>query len=352
MSGGSGLRITDIKAEVDATRKDRDHLQVENDRLAADLRSSVEEGTKVARENLRITDQLARMRSGMARPATVEPEATSGAKATNELSRLRNYLFRDWPGPVQDGDADGGTADIAIRILRMAMDDSRDLAELWEYLAREYLERTEELEDPDPVALAIKLLGEHREEEALGSGKLLVETLADEVTRLEEELEAYKRDKRGKFEEVDLGWAEEEVSDLSKYLLDVWAEELDDAKSPAENAIELIARLAAVVKIARVKPPSKNPVEQLDQAMDLAKPGGSGSKYHREIRPLDGYKTPHVDVYRVLYAFNVVSPGLQHAIKKLLCAGIRGKGGHAQDLREAIDAIVAELDYTKATKEW
>lgn len=46
-----------------------------------------------------------------------------------------------------------------------------------------------------------------------------------------------------------------------------------------------------------------------------------------------------IDVYDVLVAFNVTCPARQHAIKKLLCAGIRGKGDAKQDLKEAIQAI-------------
>ncbi len=62
----------------------------------------------------------------------------------------------------------------------------------------------------------------------------------------------------------------------------------------------------------------------------------SGSKYLREMRHLvDG----RADVYAVLIAFGVTCPAKQHAIKKLLCSGIRGKGDCLQDLREARDAI-------------
>lgn len=46
-----------------------------------------------------------------------------------------------------------------------------------------------------------------------------------------------------------------------------------------------------------------------------------------------------IDVYDVLVAYNVTCPARQHAIKKLLCAGIRGKGDTSQDLNEAIQAI-------------
>lgn len=46
-----------------------------------------------------------------------------------------------------------------------------------------------------------------------------------------------------------------------------------------------------------------------------------------------------MDVYCVLDAFSVTCPARAHAIKKLLCAGSRGKAGTMQDLFEAMDAI-------------
>ena len=61
----------------------------------------------------------------------------------------------------------------------------------------------------------------------------------------------------------------------------------------------------------------------------------SGSKYLRSIQTVDS----RVDVYAVIEAFAVTCPARQHAVKKLLCAGIRGKGGEAQDLAEARDAV-------------
>jgi hypothetical protein len=76
----------------------------------------------------------------------------------------------------------------------------------------------------------------------------------------------------------------------------------------------------------------------------------SGYKYHRQIVPLDGYDDPHVDVYAVLWAFDVRSPGLQHAVKKLLCAGQRGKASYLQDLREAIDCVSAEIRHQEQAK--
>lgn len=62
----------------------------------------------------------------------------------------------------------------------------------------------------------------------------------------------------------------------------------------------------------------------------------SGSKYLRDVVCDVAGK---VDVYAVIDAFNVTCPARQHAIKKLLCSGIRGKGDVMQDLNEARDAV-------------
>lgn len=65
----------------------------------------------------------------------------------------------------------------------------------------------------------------------------------------------------------------------------------------------------------------------------------SGSKY---LRPLVGAVHGQgcmVDVYAILKTFDVRCPARQHAIKKLLCAGLRGKASEQQDLKEARDAV-------------
>lgn len=74
--------------------------------------------------------------------------------------------------------------------------------------------------------------------------------------------------------------------------------------------------------------------------------GTSGNKYHRDIWPLGVYyehpeavESVKVDVYSVLLAFPTGHPGCDHAVKKILCAGIRGKGSRLQDLTEARDAL-------------
>lgn len=68
-------------------------------------------------------------------------------------------------------------------------------------------------------------------------------------------------------------------------------------------------------------------------------PKHSGSKYYKEIQDIEGNTIGVVDVYSVLYAYNVTNPALQHAIKKLLCAGLRNKGSFEQDCQEAKDAV-------------
>ena len=73
------------------------------------------------------------------------------------------------------------------------------------------------------------------------------------------------------------------------------------------------------------------------------------SKYERSIKGKRvsvngdkcGYGEEHymVDVYDVLVAFDVKNPALQHAIKKMLCTGIRGYKDFNQDIDEAIQAL-------------
>ena len=58
------------------------------------------------------------------------------------------------------------------------------------------------------------------------------------------------------------------------------------------------------------------------------------SHYFKDVAHLK-----QVDVYRVLDLFAVTSPSIQHAVKKLLCAGSRGAKDYEKDLREAVDSI-------------
>ncbi len=72
----------------------------------------------------------------------------------------------------------------------------------------------------------------------------------------------------------------------------------------------------------------------------MSKP--SGKKYDRTIHDKYDDQTVTTDVYRVLDAFEVKSQPRGHAIKKALCAGLRGKGDEFSDIVEAIDALIED----------
>lgn len=69
------------------------------------------------------------------------------------------------------------------------------------------------------------------------------------------------------------------------------------------------------------------------------KPDAIQSVYERVIVGKRGTGECVVDVYRVLDAFKTDSAAIDHAIKKLLCAGIRGNKDKVQDYLEAIRSI-------------
>ncbi len=73
----------------------------------------------------------------------------------------------------------------------------------------------------------------------------------------------------------------------------------------------------------------------------------TGNKYLRSIRSVLDSKSCVVDVYCVLEAYDVRCSAIQHAVKKLLCAGIRGKASAVQDLEEARDSILRAIEMAK-----
>ena len=87
-------------------------------------------------------------------------------------------------------------------------------------------------------------------------------------------------------------------------------------------------------------------IQELKGAIEANLTPDPKTKYLRDIYPVDsevhedaqGRKYVKVDVYSVLRAFGVDHP-TGHAVKKLLCAGMRGKGDRIQDLTEAKVAI-------------
>lgn len=70
-----------------------------------------------------------------------------------------------------------------------------------------------------------------------------------------------------------------------------------------------------------------------------------GKKYLRKIHPADGQGEPIlVDVYCVIEAWAVSCPGLQHALKKVLACGSRGKGSKVDDIKGILDATWRALE--------
>lgn len=63
------------------------------------------------------------------------------------------------------------------------------------------------------------------------------------------------------------------------------------------------------------------------------------SKYHKTIKGVT------IDVYDVLRAFEVTSPAIQHAVKKLLMPGTRGHKDQLQDVQEAAQSIQREIEH-------
>ena len=73
----------------------------------------------------------------------------------------------------------------------------------------------------------------------------------------------------------------------------------------------------------------------------------SGNKYIRTIRSCINNDTIQVDCYAIINACEIKDPAIQHALKKLLYSGIRGKGDLIQDLTEAQDAISRAIEEAK-----
>jgi len=74
------------------------------------------------------------------------------------------------------------------------------------------------------------------------------------------------------------------------------------------------------------------------------------SKYNREIIGLEGTEVT-VDVYRVLDSFNVTDPAIQHALKKMLCTGLRGHKDYLTDLDDAIESLQKAKELRKQRDE-
>ena len=84
--------------------------------------------------------------------------------------------------------------------------------------------------------------------------------------------------------------------------------------------------------------------------LELVKNNGYSSEdykhYNKSILGKDGIITT-VDVYRVLEAFSVTNPQLQHIVKKALCAGQRGHKDYLRDLQDVVDSAKNAIEMEK-----
>ena len=77
--------------------------------------------------------------------------------------------------------------------------------------------------------------------------------------------------------------------------------------------------------------------------------GHSGNKYVRKVRScITRKEIGEIDVYAVEDAYGPMPMSRSHALKKILCAGLRSKGDAKQDIKEAIDALKEDLKQLEA----
>lgn len=81
--------------------------------------------------------------------------------------------------------------------------------------------------------------------------------------------------------------------------------------------------------------------DYFDTRIALAKDEQPSNKYLRE------YPYDTIDIYRVLQIYDVTDPCIQHAVKKLLCAGKRGYKEVEKDVEEAIQSLVRYQEMRK-----
>lgn len=63
------------------------------------------------------------------------------------------------------------------------------------------------------------------------------------------------------------------------------------------------------------------------------------SHYYKDVSQLK-----YIDVYRVIQLYDIHDPCLQHALKKILCAGDRGHKSLREDIQNIIDTMNRKLE--------
>ena len=111
---------------------------------------------------------------------------------------------------------------------------------------------------------------------------------------------------------------------------------------PHSTAKFVMGNNAWVVLEHRPKNPVTNNKEKPESTHSKSDTFSDGDKYVRTIFGMCG-KSVQVDVYRVLDAYPSGDAALDHAIKKMLCAGQRGHKDKITDYENAIESMQKAL---------
>ncbi|WPK20284.1 hypothetical protein [Salmonella phage SD-12_S18] len=76
----------------------------------------------------------------------------------------------------------------------------------------------------------------------------------------------------------------------------------------------------------------------MDKKASYDDPKHAGHKYRRV------YRGQVFDVYDIIEMWQVTCPAIQHALKKILVPGKRGKNSTLADIKEAIDALIRAME--------
>lgn len=82
--------------------------------------------------------------------------------------------------------------------------------------------------------------------------------------------------------------------------------------------------------------------EQKESSKDVSEASSKHKHYYKDVS-----KLKEVDVYAILYLFEVTDPCIAHVVKKLLCTGKRGHKDFERDLQDSIDSLVRCMTLTK-----
>ena len=82
--------------------------------------------------------------------------------------------------------------------------------------------------------------------------------------------------------------------------------------------------------------------EQKEAHEDVSEASSKHKHYFKDVS-----KLKEVDVYAILYLFEVTDPCIAHVVKKLLCTGKRGHKDFERDLQDSIDSLVRCMTLTK-----